>query len=136
MPTLTLVDHLHVTGFLLMALALMHAVFPRYFNWKEELARLSLINRQMMQMHSFFLALVLLGMGLLCVMSGQELVGTSLGKRICLGLGVFWITRLLVQFVGYSSKNWRGKTFETTMHVVLALFWSYLSGVFLVAAMS
>ena len=123
--------HLRIVGALLMIVALLHSIFPRYFKWKEELARVSLINRQMMYVHSLFLALGVFGMGALCVLSSSELVNTGLGKRVCLGLGVFWVLRLFVQFVGYSSKNWRGKRFETAVHVGMVGLWGYVSGVFL-----
>ena len=47
--------HLKIIGTLLIALALIHLVFPKYFNWKTELQSLSLINRQMMSIHTFFM---------------------------------------------------------------------------------
>ncbi len=81
----------------MIVIALAHAIFPRYFAWKEELASLSLMNRQMMKIHSFFIALAVFLMGLLCVTSSTELIGTELGRKIALGLGVFWTVRLLAQ---------------------------------------
>ena len=48
--------HFKVIGTLLMGLALVHIIFPKYFNWKEELKSLSLINRQMMTIHTFFIS--------------------------------------------------------------------------------
>jgi len=125
--------HLQIIGGVLVGLALVHGIFPKYFRWKEELARLSLINRQMMQVHSFFLALALFLVGLLCLRSAHLLVGTPLGKELCLGLGVFWTARLLVQVFGYSRENWRGKGFETAVHVLFIVGWSYFSTVFLLA---
>lgn len=125
--------NLTIIGGLLVGLALLHGIFPRYFRWKEELARLSLINRQMMQVHSFFLALALFLVGVLCLRSAHLLVSTPLGKDLCLGLGIFWGVRLLVQFFGYSAENWRGKGFETVVHVLFILFWSYMSTVFVLA---
>jgi hypothetical protein len=122
--------HLKIIGLLLLLLAAVHVVFPRYFRWREELPALSLINRQMMTIHTFFLALVVGLMGLLCWTSAPELVSTPLGRRLCLGLGVFWGIRLIVQFVGYSSELWRGKAFETVVHVVFIILWTYLAGVF------
>jgi len=122
-----------IVGSLLVGLALVHGIFPRYFRWKEELARLSLINRQMMQVHSFFLALALFLVGLLCLRSAHLLVGTPLGKEVCLGIGIFWGVRLGVQFFGYSAKNWRGKGFETVVHVLFIVLWGYMSTVFLAA---
>ena len=97
---------------------------------------MSLINRQMFYIHSYFIALTLLLMGILCLTSAADLLNTNLGKRICLGLGIFWLIRLVIQFVGYSSKLWRGKRFETGMHILFSLFWIYLSTVFLVISFS
>ena len=112
-------------------MAIVHVVFPKRFNWTEELSSLSLINRQVMYVHTFFIALVVLLMGLLCLTSAKELIETDLGKKIVLGLGVFWMIRLFIQFFGYSSKLWKGKTFETTIHIVFSFLWTYLSVIFL-----
>lgn len=118
-----------------MALALVHIIFPRYFRWQVELERISLVNRQMMVVHTFFIALTVFLMGLLCLTSATELVHTSLGKKISLGLGIFWTVRLFVQFFGYSSELWKGKPFETTVHILFSGLWLYLSTVFLWVAM-
>lgn len=127
--------HLKITGILLIVLALIHVVFPRYFNWKTELSSLSLVNRQMTTVHTFFIALTVLLMGLLCLTSYKDLVETNLGRKICFGFGVFWTMRLVIQFIGYSSQLWKGKTFETTVHVVFIFLWTYLSFVFWVIAL-
>ncbi|MCU0751951.1 MAG: hypothetical protein MUF86_12410 [Akkermansiaceae bacterium] len=126
---------LEITGGLLMALALMHAVFPRYFRWKEETAGLSLLTRQILHVHTFFIALTVFLMGLLCLTGAEDLIHTPLGRRISLGLAVFWGIRLGIQFFGYSSKLWRGKTFETFAHVAFTLFWAWLTGLFLLVAL-
>lgn len=123
--------HLKIIGCLLIALALIHIVFPKYFKWDKELKSLSLINRQMMTVHTFFIALVVFLMGVLCLTSSSELIETSLGKKISLGIGIFWTTRLFVQFFGYSADLWKGKKFETFMHILFSLLWIYLSIVFL-----
>lgn len=96
-----------------------------YFNWKSEL-----INRQMMTVHTFFIALTVFLIGLLCVTSASELIETSLGKKISLGLAVFWTIRLFTQIFIYSPILWKGKTFETIVHILFTLFWAYMSLVF------
>ena len=123
--------HFHIIGCLFIVLALSHIIFPRYFNWKQELSKLSLVNRQIMVVHSFFIALMVLLIGLLCLTSAHELITTPLGKRISLGCGIFWGARLLMQFVGYSSKLWKGRLFETGVHIVFSIFWTYISVVFI-----
>ncbi len=122
--------HFKIIGALLILLSIVHVVFPRYFNWPKELTSLSLINRQMMYIHTFFVAFVVFLIGLLCLTSSGELISTSLGKKVVLGFGVFWFVRLLVQFFGYSSKLWKGRLLETSIHIVFSLFWTYLSVIF------
>ena len=122
--------HLKIIGFILIILAIVHGVFPRHFNWQKELSSLSLVNKQMMYVHTFFIALVVFLMGVLCLNSPKELIETNLGKRVCFGLGVFWTIRLIIQFFGYSSELWKGKTFETSVHILFICLWTYLSFIF------
>jgi hypothetical protein len=124
--------HLKLIGIILIVLASIHIVFPKYFNWGEELKRLSLINKQMMHIHTFFIALVVLLMGIFCLGSSSELIETPLGKKICFGLSIFWFARLVVQFFGYSTILWRGKKKETFIHILFAIIWAYLSIVFFI----
>lgn len=123
--------HFNIAGILLVLLAALHATFPKYFKWEAELLPLSLINRQMFYIHTFFIALSLLLMGLLCITSAYELASTPLGKKVSLGLALFWIARLAIQFFGYSSELWKGKKFETAIHVIFSLLWFYFCWVFL-----
>lgn len=128
--------HFKIIGILLLLLALIHIPFPRYFKWQEELKGLSLINRQMMLTHTFFIALMVFFMGLLCMCCAKDLINTNLGHKLSLGLGIFWLCRMYFQFFVYSGKLWRGKTFETTVHIVFSLFWIYMCAVFFYTAFS
>ena len=127
---------LKLIGFFLVILALLHVTFARYFNWRQEFAAVSLINRQMMYVHTFFIAFTVLLMGLLCLTSAAELVGTPLGHKVALGCGLFWLARLLIQFFGYSVQLWRGKRFETFVHVVFSALWAYLTAIFLLVGLN
>jgi len=122
--------HLNIIGCLMISLALLHIIFPRYFNWKNDLKNLVLINRQMMYVHTFFIALIILLTGVLCLTSAEELVQTKLGNKMALGLFIFWVLRLAMQFFGYSAQLWKGKMFETFVHVVFSFLWLYISAVF------
>jgi hypothetical protein len=124
--------HLKITGILLVVLALSHIFFPRYFKWKAELSLVSVINRQMMYVHTLFIAITVALIGLLCLSSSTELVTTDLGRKISLGLGIFFFIRLAIQFFGYSPILWKGKAFETSVHIGFAVFWTYVTGIFLV----
>ncbi len=123
--------HLKIIGSLLIALGFSHAIFPRYFDWRKELAHLSLINRQIMYVHTLFIALGVTLLGMFCWISSRDIIETELGREIALGLGIFWAFRLFIQFFGYSSELWRGKRFETAVHIVFSALWTYISVVFL-----
>ncbi len=128
--------HLKIISIFLMSLALLHVGFPKYFNWKKELSSLSLINKQMMEVHTFFIALLVFLIGVLCFSATAEILHTSLGKKVSFGLGIFWLIRLFFQFFVYSSKLWKGKTFETIMHILFTAFWLYLSSVFFIISLN
>jgi hypothetical protein len=70
-------------------------------------------------------------MGVLCVCCADDLLYTKLGRQLSLGLFVFWFLRLIFQFLVYSPKLWKGKRFETIMHIIFSLLWVYLSSIFL-----
>lgn len=128
--------HIKIIGIVLVVLAGVHVIFPKYFKWKEELRSLSLINKQMMEIHTLFIAITVLFMGVLCISSAAEIVETPLGRKIAFGFGVFWLLRLVIQFVGYSSKLWKGKPFETLVHIVFSILWVYITTVFLMTALA
>ena len=71
---------LELCGLLMIGLALLYLISPTYFHWKEELARISLINRQIMIVHTFFIALTVFLMGLRRVTSADHLSSTPRGN--------------------------------------------------------
>jgi hypothetical protein len=121
---------LKIVGWSFIILASVKPIFPRYFNWSKELQSHSLINKQILQVHTFFIALAVTLMDLLFITSGHELCTINLGKKITFGLSFFWCCRFVIQFVGYSSTLWRGKLFDTLIHVALSIFWLYVTLVF------
>lgn len=123
--------HLNIIGFIFLLLASFHIAFPKYFNWKVEFKPLSLINSQMFYVDTFFIGLTIVLMGLLCIFYADELMSNPFGRVIALGLFIFWGIRLIFQFFVYSSKLWRGKKFETFIHIIFSMLWSYLTVIFL-----
>jgi hypothetical protein len=128
--------HFLISGYTLIFLGLVHIGFPKYFSWKDELKSLSLINRQMTKVHTFFIALLLILFGLLNIFEHLTLQNTALGKTICLGMAFFWLTRLIFQFFVYSPKLWRGKRFETLMHILFTSLWIYLITIYSLSYLS
>ncbi len=119
--------HLKIIGIIFISLSLVHIGFPKKFDWQNDLKNLSLINRQIMHAHTFFIALFVLLNGLLFVFYAKELIGNHpLSKALNIGLLIFWGFRSITQHFFYSSKLWSGKKFETSIHILFSLLWLYV----------
>jgi hypothetical protein len=125
---------LKISGVLSIGLALLHAFFPRHFKWREELAGITLLTRQIHYIHTFFIALTVLLLGLLSLTCSAELLHTSLGRKVSLGIFIFWLCRLVLQFFGYSSSHWKGKSFETVVHFLFSALWLFFTVIYGLAA--
>jgi hypothetical protein len=128
--------HLKIIGIILILLSFIHPFFPRYFSWKEDFAGVSVINRQMMYVHTYFIGLIVFLIGILCLCCTSDMIHTSMGKYICLGLSAFWAIRLYCQFFVYSTVLWKGKKFETGAHIFFTCLWVYLTFIFLIIYLS
>ena len=123
--------HLRLAGSLQIALAFLHLFFPRRFNWNEELARLSLLNRQIFLVHTFYICLVLMLIGALSLFAPSALLLPSpLARFVLAGFAIFWGSRLIFQWAVYDRALWKGNRFNTAMHYLFSLLWAYLAAVY------
>ena len=130
----TLLVHLRVVGVVMASLVVVNLVVPRLFHWREEMSRLSLLNRQIFQAHNVFLILTLALFSALLLTSGAALLEpTRLSRAVLAGLTVFWGLRMLMQWYFYSPLIWRGHRFNTVMHYVFSVTWVYVTTVFAAA---
>jgi hypothetical protein len=82
---------LRLAGLLLILLAAAHVTFPKRFHWADELARLSLLNRQMFLVHVGYIVFVLISMGVLSLAFTSTLIERSyLAKLVLAWLFLFW----------------------------------------------
>jgi hypothetical protein len=88
------------------------------------------MSRQIMYVHSFFIAFIVFLTGLMCVTLASELTTTNLGRSISGGMAAFWLARLYVQFFVYPREAWKGKRMETLLHILAIAFWTYLTAIF------
>src|SRR5688500_5618087 len=128
----TLVIHLRVVGVAMLLLVVMNIVdVPRRFRWKEEMASLSLLNRQIFQVHAAFICIVLMLFAALTLALPRELLQpTPLARAVVGGVGTFWFLRLLTQCFVYDRRIWRGSRFYTVMHIFFTALWIYFTATF------
>ncbi len=127
--------NLKIVGALLIALGIAHGTFGKRFEWKADLAKLSLLNRQMFLVHCFFIALTLVLMGGVTLFYTDALLQPAPLSRVVLAaVVIFWLCRLFIQFFVYDSLLWRGNKFNTWMHVLFSFFWTYVLFTYFLAA--
>lgn len=130
----TLLLHLRLAGVVMASLVVVNLLVPRRFHWREEMSRLSLVNRQIFQAHSVFLVLTLALFSALLLTCGPALLEpTRLSRAVLAGLTIFWGLRMLMQWCFYSPLLWRGHRFNTVMHYTFSVVWVYVTTVFAVA---
>ena len=127
--TLTLL--LRFGGAVLILLALFHIPIGKHLKWREDCARLTPVNASIFRVHTFFICVVLVMMGLPCVFEPQVfLEKTRAGSWLAWSFATFWAIRLYVQWFVYPANLWRGKRFETLMHWWFTLVWLGLTALF------
>jgi hypothetical protein len=105
---------------------------PRRLGWKEDLAKLTPFNRKLMWVHGGFAVLTIIAFGILTLALHDELLR---GDRAALGLaafiGLYWATRIIVDFTYYDHKDWpRGRGFVAG-HILLTMLFTFLSSTYL-----
>ena len=122
---------LRVAGASHLLLAIAHIPISRHLGWKADIRSASLLTRQVFWVHCFFVCLVLTLMGALAVYDPLTLVARSqLGLYVTGGITLFWTVRLFCQWFVYDSTLWRGKRFETTIHVLFTAIWMFYVAVY------
>ena len=125
-----MIVHLRIVGALMALLVVMHLFVPGRLRWREELARLSTINRQIFYVHTIFIVLLLALLAVLFAAYAEALLEPGpLSRAVLTGLTIFWTLRLLTQWFVYSPEVWRGNRFNTAVHAVISVVWIYVVGV-------
>jgi hypothetical protein len=76
------------------------AMVPFRMNWREDLAPLSRLHRQMYWTYGGYIVLSILSFGIISVTNSAELSRQSpLARAFCLMVFVFWLIRLALQAV-------------------------------------
>lgn len=92
-------------GIFNVAFAVFHVLFWRLLDWKRDLASLSFINRQVMQILNLCLTFAFLIFAYISFFHTAELVGTSLGRALLLLISVFWFLRAAEQAIFFQLKR-------------------------------
>lgn len=106
------------------ALCLGSLFIPRALQWKSHLMTLHALLRQMFWTYAGYILVVNLGFGVVSVVAPNELLNHSfLAKSITFFIGMYWLTRIGIQFF-YFDRSLAPKGFIYTVGEValIALF--------------
>ncbi len=129
-----LVLHLRICGFALILLGLAHGLFGRFLDWRTDLSKLTVLNRQIFLVHTFYIGYFVTALGILDVCFAQTLMRPEPLSRFLLSvMTLTWAVRLVIQLFVWDRAIWRGSPFRRNVHYGLILFWSYVTVVHVVA---
>ena len=113
-----------ITWFLsvLVGFVAFHLLFWRLFDWKQDLASLSFVNRQVMQILNLCLTFVFLIFAYVSWFHADELLGTGLGQALLVLISLFWFLRAIEQVVFFGLRNGVSVAFFLTFLVGSALY--------------
>jgi uncharacterized membrane protein len=124
---MTLLFHLRLSGVLLILLGVSHAFFDRRLSWRSDIQKLSAVNRQIFAVHWFYLALLLVMLGLLFSLLAPELLRPErLTQAIFLATTIVWTLRLYMQWFVFERALWRHDRVNRRIHYLLTAIWIYL----------
>ena len=89
----------YICGIHSIAFGVFHLFFWKIFNWKKELASASISTRAIIQIADLRLIYLFLGVGAICFVFPEDLIGARLGQALMIGMSLFWLGRLIEQFV-------------------------------------
>jgi hypothetical protein len=122
---------LRIAGVGLLLLAILHVPIGRHLKWREDVARLSPINASIFHVHTLFICVVLVIMGLPCLLDPAVfLERTRAGAWLAWSFAGFWTIRLYCQHFVYRADLWRGKRMETFVHCWFTIVWTALALLF------
>jgi hypothetical protein len=96
---------IYICGVHSLLFAVFHMAFWRLFKWRTQLRKMSHVNRAIMQVLNTRLIFIFLLFAFLCFAFPRELYTTSLGQALLAGISLFWLGRLIEQFIFFRGNN-------------------------------
>ena len=128
---------LETIAMLQVAIAMLNLFLVPLLKWKEELARVPLLLREVFQVHAWFISITVAIFGIITCRFADELSTGSnpLGRWLAASIGLFWLIRTVLQVTYYSGSHWRGHFGRTVVHVGCLLLYGGFASVYLCSAL-
>ncbi len=112
------------------------ALVPKVLDWRTQLRLLNPLCRHVVWTHGAFIVLVIVAFGALSLALAPDLAaGTPLARSLCAFIGIFWLSRLMIQLFLFDARPFLTTRFLTVGYHSLTVVFIYLAGIYLAAAM-
>jgi hypothetical protein len=133
--TITLTLLLQVAGVMHLGLMSAGLLMPKVVDMRSHLAALPTFIRQLFWVYYSFIALCLVGFGVITIVCAETLAsGSMLARALCVFLAVFWTLRLLVATFVFDMRPYLTSTPRRVGYHALNVAFAYLPVVYLLAA--
>jgi hypothetical protein len=130
-------SHIHIKTLIYLAgiaqiiLALVSLVIPKILGWKTELAKVQPLIKQMFWTYAAYILVTNLCFGLLSAFATADLInGSRLALLLSGFIAVYWISRVLIQFLYFDRSNFPTGKFHVIGEVLLVALFIFLSLVY------
>jgi hypothetical protein len=135
MATLELL--LIVAGLLHFALVWPAVLVPKVLDWRNDLAHVSRMSRQIIWVHGGFIVLVNLSFGALSLaMAGPLASGEPLARAVCGIIAVYWTARLVLQLAFFDAREHLSNGWMTAGYHGLTAMFTYFVAVYWIATIA
>jgi hypothetical protein len=120
-----------------LSVAILNLSLVRIMGWKEDLARLPLLIREVFNIHVLFISVTLTIFAALTFRFAVEMSTGSapIYRWVACSIGLFWAIRGVLQVTHYSSSHWRGIPSRTAVHFILLTVYPSFAAVYFAAAL-
>jgi hypothetical protein len=125
---------LYFAGLAQIILAIGSLAIPPILNWRFELAKVQPLIKQMFWTYAGYILVINLCFGLLSVFDFKELTnGSTLAMLVTGFIALYWISRILVQFLYFDRASFPVGRWNMVAEIVLVTLFIFLSMVYSLA---
>jgi len=92
-------------GLFHVAFVIFHLAFWKLFRWDSELAKLTSLNRAVVQVLNLALTVVFVIFAYLSLTYASEMTRTELGRSLTLSIAIFWYLRAVLQIAFFGIRR-------------------------------
>lgn len=124
---------LYVAAAAQLGIAVLNLFLVRVMNWRDDLARMPLLVREVFVVHAWFISVTLAIFAALTFRFAPEIAGgtAEIFRWLAVCIAAFWGFRTVLQITYYSSSHWHGQPKRLLAHVALLILYGGFAAIYL-----